>query len=259
MPERGGQITTKLVVERIEQAVGLEIPAGGIQVTADDVVISNAPGSPVPVEHQGDVGIDDATAIRVQETGTPTVNINDTTPVKVNNTKDLDWQIVQADYVDRLLDVNGVGTGNSNGANDYSSTDGWFYLADSTGYYHIIRSLMIILVGGNGVPNANEFGDITRLSQGLRVEVANSSDVLQRRMSHPYLKDNTDFFTNGAKVDFMGDTSNPVMVAAKFDFAADNAPLYIEEGNRFGVRVKDDLSGLSEVRFRIAGYRVSTT
>ena len=106
-------------------------------------------------------------------------------------------------------------------------------------------------------PSPTEFGGIAALTNGLLIQVRDGADQLVKQFGEP-IQDNTDFvLLAGTDVVYELTTGvDSVSVRWTFSRTSGGDLLQLREGETFRVRVQDDLTGLTSMRWALQGQFV---
>lgn len=153
----------------------------------------------------------------------------------------------------RILDTNGDGTGSTNGAQDFSVTPGTFYIEIPDKDIMSIWNL-IVYIEDTDVSKPARYGDLTALSTGVIVRLAN--DDITRPLTDIPIKSNRDWMMHA---DAPVNPLNAAQKALKFVWPltfSDQAGLVMagRKNTRLEVVLADDFSGLSQHKFSVNGF-----
>lgn len=161
--------------------------------------------------------------------------------------------------VRQYLDLTGDGTGTTDAAVDYSSSQGIFRIAPATGVVYRIHRLVITIRDGTAVNfTSTSFGALSVLTNGvdIRHETGDGTSVVKEMMGGVHIKDNVTFQTLGAEINMQKWGTDAAMQAV-FDFTAQNGePMRLDgtPDEELIIRLDDDLSALSGLHFVAIGY-----
>lgn len=175
-------------------------------------------------------------------------------------------------FLDEFLSVNGDGTGDIEMVGDYSSSEGIFYVSPPSGYhYHINR--LIVLVQDTGAFDAALYGNNITLTSGIVIEHVEADDTLIQRITPRPIYANADWggYCYDVKEHAFGTGDRFLLARWTFgkavppgfdphhvDWSLSGFPIIrIETGEKFRVRLNDDLSGLNKHRMNVQGISVA--
>ena len=156
----------------------------------------------------------------------------------------------------RVLDTNGDGTGSVDAAQDFSITQGVFYIQPPWGSIYQITEL-IVLIADDRVDREDRYGDIAGgVTNGVGVfALGDSGSVLLNQQLQP--KTNLDWLDYGTPI-WNPFTPPPgygrvLQVRSSLDSRGGDVRLEGVANERIEVRLDDDFSTLNEHRFSVKG------
>lgn len=154
----------------------------------------------------------------------------------------------------RFLDTVGDGTGTKDAAVNGSSTAVTYKYQPPNGVIAVIAR-MLVHYGDTLAPSADDYGNITALTNGLLVQVRNVVDdsVVTDLLDGEPIKKNSDWsrFCYDLGLDDFGAGDNFLKV--RWTFSKSGQPLEIHDAQYLCAVIQDDLTGLVEHHFMIQG------
>lgn len=156
----------------------------------------------------------------------------------------------------RYLDTVGDGSGTKNAVGDYSSVATEFKITTPTGIDFIVIQSLNIHIGDGAAFNANEYGNISALTNGITVKIHNAAGVAVCDLTDGLpLKTNAQWGRNAYTIrqDEFGSGDNFLSIQWLFNEAG--SWIELPTGYSLRARMNDNLSGLVEHYFFVTGHK----
>lgn len=153
------------------------------------------------------------------------------------------------------LDTNGDGTGTKNANGNYSGAVEEFYIQAAAGEIIEIQR-MIVTIEDTGGSTVQEYGNLgVALTNGIEVHVENEYGTIMSDLTGELpIKTNGDWSTHCHDVTWLDKGAGDDLISVRWTFSKHGTDLELQEGQRFVVKLNDDLSGLISHYFVVQGW-----
>ncbi len=157
----------------------------------------------------------------------------------------------------RLLDTNGDGTGNSNGAGNFSVTPATFFIRPGVGNRFILTTFAISISGSGSKWSLSDYGDITGgVTNGVNVQQVISgvtTDVFGTRR----MRSNRDWLATFQELNsFSGNKTDDIFLKVITYFPTNSGDyLLLKDNDELRIILNDNFSTLMEHSFQVRGLR----
>ncbi len=163
-----------------------------------------------------------------------------------------------AQHLFRYLDTVGDGSGskNANGAGYSVGSPGIFKIQPPAGQV-ISLERMIVQIEDDGVPNAEKYGALAALTNGILVRIANDAGTIVELTDGLPIKSNSHWARLCYDVSFTGFASGNDFVDVRWTFAKSGRPVVLGDtgdNERLEVVCQDALDGLIGHTFKVQGF-----
>ena len=153
----------------------------------------------------------------------------------------------------RVLDTNGDGTGTKNAVGNYLSTPTDFYIADSDKTFYINR--MLVQVEDSGAFATDGYGAGSGLTNGITVNIYNSSGTVLNDLTDDVpIMSNNDWARVCYDLKLENWASGNGAIHARFTFVNAGQPIVLRQGDRLGLTLNDNFTGLVSQYFKVQGW-----
>ncbi len=155
----------------------------------------------------------------------------------------------------RYLDTNGDGTGVKDSAVNHSGAAEYYYVAPPAGYCYVLHRILGFL-GDASNPSADEYGNLgSALTNGIIPELKSKGTVTDCSDGLP-VKTNANWSRQCYDVELDRFGAGNDFLKFRWTFSKSGKPFYLygDDGDYFGMRVNDNLSGLVGQFFQVQGY-----
>ncbi len=155
----------------------------------------------------------------------------------------------------RLLDTNGDGTGTKNAVGDYSSVSTDFFIQDATKVFYINR--LLVQIEDTGAFATDGYGAIAggTVTNGISVNVYDpDGNVLNDLTDGVMIKSNNDWARVCYDLKLENWASGNGAIHARWTFANAGHPIRLGQGDRLGVTLNDNFTGLVTQYFKVQGW-----
>ncbi len=157
------------------------------------------------------------------------------------------------------LSTNGDGTGTATLAGNYASAAETFELADQTGVAETVVTRLIVFVQDTGVFDAEGFGALSVLTNGITLNVTDSSGTEIFDLTPTAITSNSMWGMYAYDVDVKPWGVGDEILLARWTFSKFIPDgLVLTDGEKLVATVNDDLSGLGDFRLTAEGYTSRT-
>lgn len=164
--------------------------------------------------------------------------------------------LLRADkHIYRYVDTNGNGTGTKSAVGNYAIAAEEFYFEAS---FDTLVYRMIIGISDTAGMQAQEYGNLgAALTNGVEVEVRDSDDtVLLDLLDGLPVKTNAEWGRVNFDVSLKTWGAGNELITSRWTFEKAGQPLWLKPGDKFVVRLNDDMTGLLSHTFFLNGYRI---
>ncbi|MCW2309717.1 hypothetical protein [Rhodobium gokarnense] len=162
--------------------------------------------------------------------------------------------VVAENLLFRYLDTVGDGSGTKNAVGNYASPTQDFRITCPANEIYVISRMLVLLRDG-GTLSADEYGNLSALTNGILVKVLDSGDSeLIDLTDNVPIKSNLHWSRLCYDVTEHDWATGDNFVAVRWTFAASGAPILLTAGESLAVRLSDDFTGMVEQYFHVQGY-----
>tara|TARA_R110000851_G_scaffold146805_1_gene286604 strand:- start:4006 stop:4560 length:555 start_codon:yes stop_codon:yes gene_type:complete len=163
----------------------------------------------------------------------------------------------QGHLITKYLRLSGSDAGTNNAVGNYSVNTGSFYLQPPAGEIWRIRRMMVNILNTGSGTDIDEYCGVGVLSNGIQITVQNGS-TLDLTNSDP-VKKITDWGAYCYDIDLKNKVNgnNTSYCGVRWTFAETGQEVRLigDNNDRLEVTCRDNLTGLSEHRFLVQGYK----
>jgi hypothetical protein len=153
----------------------------------------------------------------------------------------------------RVLDTNGDGTGTKNAVGNYSSTPTVFYIQDTTKTFYVNR--MLIQLEDAGAFATNDYGAGTGLTNGISINIYDSTGAVLNDLTDGIpIKSNNDWARVCYDLKLENWATGNGAIHARWTFANAGHPIILKQGDRLGLTLNDNFTGLVSQYFKVQGW-----